>query len=73
MKAAPSKTYELDPIPTILLKDILPKVASLTEAIVNKSLNMGTFVDSLKEAPLYPLLKKINLDLLTNTIIQSEI
>ena len=63
MGAAPSKTCKLDPIPKALLKDILLKLAPLTESIFNKSLNVGSFDDSLKEALVCPLLK-INLNLL---------
>ena len=66
VRAVHSNTCELDPIPTTLLKDILPKVAPLMEALVNKFLNTGTFNDSLKEALVHLLLKKINLDPLDN-------
>ena len=49
VRAVPSKTCELDPIPTMLLEDILLKVAPLMETIINKSLNTRIFNDSFKK------------------------
>ena len=63
VRKSPTKTCEADPIPTTLLKDILPNIVPLLREIVNKSLQTGTFPDDLKVALVRPLLKKINLDL----------
>ena len=63
VKKSPTKTCEADPIPTTLLKDILPNILSLLREIVNKSLQTGTFPEDLKVALVRPLLKKTNLDI----------
>ena len=63
VKKSPTKSCEADPIPTSLLKDILPNILPLLREIVNKSLQTGTFPDDLKVALVRHLLKKINLDL----------
>ena len=62
VRKSPTKTCEADPIPTALLKDILPNIVPLLREIVNKSSQTGTFPDDLKVALVRPLLKKINLD-----------
>ena len=64
VRKSPTKTCEADPIPTTLLKDILPNIVPLLREIVNKSLQTDTFPDDLKVALVRPLLKKINLDLI---------
>ena len=64
VRKSPTKTCEADPIPTALLKDILPNIVPLLREIVKKSLQTGTFPDDLKVALVRPLLKKINLDLI---------
>ena len=64
LRAAPSKTFGFDAVAAMLLKDILPKVVPLMEAIINKYLNTGTFDDSLKEVLVCSLLKMINLNFL---------
>ena len=64
--ATPNKSCELDPIPTYLLKHILPCILELIIDIVNLSLHDGMFPDTLKEALVKPLLKKANLDLINN-------
>ena len=63
VRKSPTKTCEANPIPTSLLKDILPNIVPLLREIVNKSLHTGTFPDDIKVALIRPLLKKINLDL----------
>ena len=63
VRKSPTKTCKADPIPTTLLKDILPNIVPLLREIVNKPLQTGTFLDDLKVALVRPLLKKINLDL----------
>ena len=57
INTSPSKSCDLDPIPTTLLKEILTE-------IINKSLTSGIFPDRLKVALVRPLLKKANLDLI---------
>ena len=61
--ASPTKSCELDPIPTSLLKKLLPSVSQLLTAIVNNSTTLGTFPIYIKGALIWPLLKKANLDL----------
>ena len=58
------KSCEADPIPTVLLEEILPDIIPLLRAVVNKSLQTGTFPDDLKVALVKPKLKKIHLDLI---------
>ena len=60
----PSKCCDLDPIPTTLLKEILPSVITILTEIINKSLTPGIFPDRLKVALVRPLLKKANLNLI---------
>ena len=60
--ASPTKSCELDTIPTSLLKKILPSVSQLLTAIVNNFTTLGTF-PKFKWALVQPLLKKANLDL----------
>ena len=64
VRKSPTKSCKADPIPTALLKEILPHIAPLLRAVVNKSVQTGTFPDDLKEALVKPHLKKINLDLI---------
>ena len=64
--ATPNKSCELDPIPTDILKHILPCILELITDIVNLSLDDDMFPDTLKEALVKPLLKKANLDLINN-------
>ena len=61
MKSNSSKSCELDPIPTKLLKTNINILASPVVCIINKSLQDGTVCDEIKEALLHPLLKA-NLD-----------
>ena len=58
-----SKSCELDPIPTTILKVLLPKILPLITKIVNKSLGEGVFCREWKTAVVRPLLKKAGLDL----------
>ena len=48
--ASPTKSCELDPIPTSLLKKILPSVSQLLTAIVNNPITLGTFPNCIKGA-----------------------
>ena len=61
---SPSKSCELDPIPTTMLKEVLPSVGSLITSVVNESMQTGVFPQDLKEALVKPLLKKANLELI---------
>ena len=60
---SPSKGCEDNPIPTTLLKNILPSVLPVLTVLVNGSMQTGVFPEDLKQALVKPLLKKDNLDL----------
>ena len=60
MKSA-SKSCDLDPIPTSILKALLDILIKPITTIINLSLEYGTFPLSFKEAHVTPLLKKSNL------------
>ncbi len=57
-----SATCLLDPIPTKLLKDMLPQVSTFLLDMVNSSLLTGYVPQSFKVAAIKPLLKKPTLD-----------
>ena len=57
-----STSCPLDPIPTRLLKEILPTVSPHILSIVNSSLSSGSVPVPFKTATVSPLLKKTNLD-----------
>ena len=59
---SPSKSCELDPLPTYLLKEVLEYLLPLITAIINKSLVESKVPLSFKKANIRPLLKKPNLD-----------
>ena len=59
---APSKSCELDLIPTDLLKGVIHKLSPILTDLINTSLQQGTFPMELKKALLQPLLKKATLD-----------
>ena len=61
-----TKSCDIDPIPTNLLKDILPSVIKPITEIVNTSLQHGIFSRIWKMAVIRPLLKKIGLKLITS-------
>ena len=61
---SPCKSCELDPIPTTILKEVLPSIAPLFTSIINESMQTGVFPQDLKEALVKPLLKKANLELI---------
>ena len=61
-----SKSCEIDPVPTNLLKEILPQVIKPTTIIINTSLELGVFASQWKVAIVKPLLKKIGLELITS-------
>ena len=53
-----TKTCELDPVPTSLLKAMLPAVLPTITTIMNTSLKHGIFTNKWKIASICPLLKK---------------
>ena len=57
-----SKSCSLDPIPTKILKQVLPSILPIITSIVNKSLTQSQMPKSLKQAVVTPLLKKATLD-----------
>ena len=59
-----TKTCELDPIPTKLLKEHLNLFLPIITKLVNVSLSTGEFFIDWKCAIVRPLLKKVGLDLL---------
>lgn len=62
IKDLPSKTCELDPIPTTLLKDCLDVLIRPITDIINMSIESGTVPTSFKQAIVRPLIKKDGLD-----------
>ena len=61
-----SKSCESDPVPTNLLKEILPQVIKPMTKIINTSLESGIFASQWKVALVKPLLKKMGLELVTS-------
>ena len=59
VKSIPSKSCELDPIPTKLLKTNISILAYPVACIINKSLQDGIVCDEMKEALLHPFLRHI--------------
>ena len=59
-----SKCYEVDPMPTQLLKQNIEIVLPTITRIINISLLEGKFTTNLKEALLRPLLKKMGLEII---------
>ena len=64
INTSPSKSCDIDPVPTTLLKEILPLVITILTEIINKVLISGIFLESLNVAVVKPLHKKANLDLM---------
>jgi hypothetical protein len=62
IRKAASKSCQLDPVPTWLLKDCVGILLPVIMKIVNLSLSTGTVPKILKEAILSPLLKKSHLN-----------
>ena len=59
---APSKSCELDPLPTWLLKKCSDTLVPIITELINLSLSTGIFPDEFKNAMVTPLLKKSNLE-----------
>ena len=62
VKASSPKTYDLDPIPTSLLKEYTMELVPYITKIINESLTTGVVPDIFKRAIVTPLLKKPGLD-----------
>ena len=58
----PSKSCELDPMPTTLLKEMVEVVTPVITCIINRSLLSGKFYKGLKVAHVKPLIKKKGMD-----------
>ena len=71
MKSA-SKSCDLDPIPTNILKALLDILIKPITAIINLSLESGTFPLSFKEAHVTPLLYCQTFLLITSKIIDQS-
>ena len=56
------KSCDLDPLPTHLVKLVLPHLLPIITTIINKSLSEGNFPSHFKQALVTPLLKKPTLD-----------
>ena len=64
IKKSTTKTCDLDPVPTNLLKQYVEVLVPSVHCIITTSLSHRCFTNNLKEALLRPLLKKSNLDLI---------
>ena len=62
IKSSKSKTCSLDPDPTWLLKSCSVELLPIITEIINHSLSTSTFSSVLKQALVYPLIKKVGLD-----------
>jgi len=62
VSSAPAKHCGLDPIPTWLLKRLLPLLSTTLTLICNTSFHQGVFPANLKDAIVYPRLKKSTLN-----------
>lgn len=62
ISSSSSKSCELDPLPTWLLKDCLEQLLPLITVIINKSLQEGVVPTAMKMAHVRPSLKKPGLD-----------
>ena len=62
IKQSPSKSCDLDPLPTSLLKENMSNILPLITEIVNDSLSSGHVPEEFKVAHVTPLLKNTSLD-----------
>jgi hypothetical protein len=62
IKASPSKSCSLDPLPTFMLKEHVDLIAPAITSIINMSLSSAEVPLSMKMALVKPLLKKATLD-----------
>ena len=63
IRKLPSKSCELDPMPTTLLKSMVNVVTPVITHIINMSLLSGEFYKNLKVVHVKPLIKKMGLNL----------
>ena len=66
IKKAAKKSCLLDPMPTLVVLDVLDVLLPVITNMINLSLESGVFVSDWKEALLKPLLKKCGLDIAFN-------
>ena len=62
LNRSPTKSCNLDPVPTNLLKDYSHVILPVITKIINQSLYSGIFPSTFKTALIRPLLKKPSLD-----------
>ncbi len=62
VKSTKPTTCMLDPIPSKLLKEVLPEVIDPLLAIINSSMSLGYFPQTFTFAVIKPLIKKPQLD-----------
>ena len=62
IEGSPSKSCQLDPLPTFLLKSCLDDLLPVITYIINSSMSTGDVPQQLKKAVVTPLLKKRGLD-----------
>jgi len=60
--SAPSKTCQLDPVPTWLIKEHRSLLSPFIALLFNESLSTGCFPTKFKHAMVFPLLKKNSMD-----------
>ena len=60
--SAPSKSCEIDPIPTSMVKECLGEISPIISTIINTSLEQGYFPDAWKGAVVKPKMKKAGLE-----------
>ena len=65
IKLSPNKQCSSNPIPTWLLKECLDSLLPVLTLLVNKSLQIGYFLEKWKNALVKPLLKKLGLELVS--------
>ena len=62
IKNSPTKSCELDPLPTRLLKECLEDLLPVIVNIINRSLETGVMPHAFRQATVRPLLKKSGLN-----------
>ena len=62
ISSAPTKTCQLDPVPTWLVKDVRGLLSPFLTVLFNVSLSSGSFPKMFKQAVIRPLLKKPGMD-----------
>ena len=64
ISSSPTKHWELDPLPTFMLKENIGPFSEIIANIVNTSLQQGVVSKNLKEALLKPLIKSMSLEVI---------